>query len=1115
MKRSLFLALLVVLAAAGAPGPVAQEPAESRLLRFPAVHGNQVVFTYAGDLYTVSATGGVARRLTSDVGFEMFARFSPDGKWLAFTGQYDGNTEVYLMPSQGGVPKRLTWTATLGRDDVSDRMGPNNIVLGWKDASHVLFRSRRTEWNDFLGKLYLANVNGGPIEELPLPRGGFGSYSSDGTQLVYNRVFREFRTWKRYRGGMADDVWLYDFKTKATTNLTNNPALDIIPMWKGSRVYFTSDRDQPTRLNLYSYDLGTKHTRKLTDFTEYDIKFPSLGDNAIVFENGGYIYRFDLAAEKAVKVPVTIAEDFDSGRAEQVDVSRSVTNYEIAPDGSRALFGARGDVFTVPAKHGPTRNLTRTPGVHERDSKWSPDGQWISYISDRTGEDEIWIVPQNGQGAAVQLTSRGDAYKFSPAWSPDSRKIAWSDRKQRLHVVDVDSKAMTLVTESPAGRINDYAWSPDSRWLAYVKPEDENMGRIHLFSLESKQTTAATDGWFAVSQPTFSADGKLLFFVSARTFNPSYGQTEFQHVYSDMSKIYLVALAKDAKSPVAPRSDEVKIKDEKKAEGVGRAADEAQAPKAEGGGRKAEAPADPQKKDEPKKDAAPAVRVDVDGLIARIAVLPVAAANYRSLVSVGNRLYYGRSGAREAAALYVFDFDKGAETQVVAGGTGYEISADGKKMLVSSTGRYAIVDTPTNRTELKDFLDLSDLKVTVDRRAEWRQMFDESWRQMRDFFYAPNMHGVDWPAMKVKYAPLLEHVNHRADLTYVIGELIGELNAGHTYVGGGDMPRPARIPMGLLGARLERDPKTKFFRITRILKGQNWDAALRSPLSDIGVDVKEGDFIVAVDGRSTAELTDIWEALAGKANDQVALRVNDSPSLQGARETVVVPTEDERALYYYNWVQGNIEKVSKATNGRVGYLHVPDMGVPGLNEFAKYFYPQTAKEALVVDVRSNGGGNVSPMIIERLRRELVLVDIARNGTPQTNPGAMVVGPKVLLADEFSASDGDLVTWRFKTYKMGPVIGKRTWGGVVGIAGTLPLLDGGFLNKPEFSRYDVAGKAWVIEGVGVEPDIVVDNDPAKEYAGEDQQLDRAIAEILELLKKQPGTLKGIPPYPVKK
>jgi tricorn protease len=394
-------------------------------------------------------------------------------------------------------------------------------------------------------------------------------------------------------------------------------------------------------------------------------------------------------------------------------------------------------------------------------------------------------------------------------------------------------------------------------------------------------------------------------------------------------------------------------------------------------------------------------------------------------------------------------------------------------------------------------------------------MFHESWRQMRDFFYAPNMHGVDWPAMRRTYEALLPHVNHRADLTYVIGEMISELNVGHAYVGGGDLPRLERIPMGLLGARLERDPQSKFFRITKIFRGQNWDPALRSPLTEIGVDAKAGDYILEVDGRSTAAMSDIWEALAGKAGKQVSLRLSASPVAQGSRETVVVPVEDERGLYYYDWVQTNLEKVAKASGGRVGYVHIPDMGVPGLNEFAKYFYPQTDKDALVVDVRSNGGGNVSPMIIERLRRELVLVDIVRNGTPATNPGAMILGPKVLLADEFSASDGDLVTYRFKTYKMGPVIGKRTWGGVVGIRGALPMLDGGVLNRPEFSRYDVAGKTWAIEGVGVEPDIVVDNDPAREYAGEDQQLDRSIEVILDLLKKNPVTLAPPPPLPVKK
>jgi tricorn protease len=583
-----------------------------------------------------------------------------------------------------------------------------------------------------------------------------------------------------------------------------------------------------------------------------------------------------------------------------------------------------------------------------------------------------------------------------------------------------------------------------------------------------------------------------------------------------MSRIYFVTLAKDTKSPLAPRSDEVKIKEEPKpaepgptkaAEGKKDEATLAAEAKAKMGEPKGEP-----KKEEPKAPAG--TRVDLEGIVSRIAVVPTPPANYRALRSVGNRLYYGRASSRDAAALYVYDFDKQAETQLGTG-TGYEISFDGKKMLVAAGGRYAIIDTPVTRFELREYLDLSDLKVTVDRHAEWKQIFDESWRQMRDFFYAPNLHGLDWPAVKAKYAPLVSHVNHRADLTYVIGEMIGELNTGHTYVGGGDLPRLTRIPMGLLGARLERDPVTKFFKIVKILKGQNWDPALRSPLTEIGVTAREGDYIVAVDGRSAAELADIWEALAGKANKQVTLKVNATPSLQGARDTVVVPCEDERGLHYYGWVQGNIEKVTKATGGRAGYIHVPDMGVPGLNEFAKYFYPQTNKEALIVDVRSNGGGNVSPMIIERLRRELVLVDIARNGTPQTNPGAMIVGPKVLLADEFSASDGDLVTWRFKAHKVGPVIGKRTWGGVVGISGTLPFLDGGVLNKPEFSRYDVAGQAWVIEGVGVEPDIFVDNDPAKEYAGEDQQLDRAIAVIQEQLKKQPGTLAPIPPFPIKK
>jgi tricorn protease len=1110
MKRlALLIVIALVIAGPSTVGLHGQDPAapEARLLRFPAIHGDQIVFTYAGDLFGVSAAGGVARRLTSDIGFEMFARFSPDGKTLAFTGQYDGNTEVYVMPADGGVPRRLTFTATLGRDDVSDRMGPNNIVIGWKNAAQILFRSRRTEWNDFRGQLYLVSMTGGPIEEVPLPRGGFGTFSPDGKRFVYNRVFREFRTWKRYRGGQADEVWLHDFTTRTTTNLTNNPAQDIIPMWKGSKIYFASDRGEHGRMNLYSYDLTSKQTRTLTSFTEFDVKFPSLGDTAIVFENGGWIYKLDLATERAAKVPITILEDFDRGRSSIVDVSRSITNFEVAPDGSRALFGSRGDVFTVPAKSGPTRNLTTTPGVHERGSKWSPDGRWVSYISDVTGEDEIWIAPQDGRGAATQVTTGGSNYKYRPVWSPDSKKLMWSDRSQRLHVVDIATKVATPIAESPNLEITDYAWSPDSRWVAYSRPEPRGPDRVFLYSLESKQTVAATEAWYDSGSPAFSADGKLLFFVSARSFTPTYGQTEFQHIYTDMSRIYFVTLAKDAKSPFAPKSDEVKIKDE---------AQTAPAPPKAAEARGADAkPAETKAAEVKKAEPGPTVKVDADGLAARIGVIPTPPGNYRALTSVGNRLYYARAGTRESAALYVYDLEKQSETQIGAG-LGYEISADGKKMLVAQQGnRYAIIDTPTGKVELKDYLELSDLKVMLDRHAEWRQMFNESWRQMRDFFYAPNMHGVDWPAVRRTYEPLVAYVNHRADLTYIIGEMIGELNAGHAYVGGGDLPRPDRVPLGLLGARLERDPQSKYFRITKIFRGQNWDPTLRSPLTDIGVEAKAGDYIIEVDGRSTAAMTDIWEGFIGKAGKQVSLTLNGSPSAQGGRETVVVPLDDERGLYYFDWVQGNLEKVTKSTNGRVGYMHIPDMGVPGLNEFAKYFYPQTGKDAMIVDVRSNGGGNVSPMIIERLRREMVMIDISRNGTPQPDPGAEIIGPKVLLADEFSASDGDLVTYRFKAHKIGPVIGKRTWGGVVGIRGTLPLLDGGFLNRPEFSRYDASGRTWAIEGVGVEPDIVVDNDPAREYAGDDQQLDKAIEVILDLLKKHPVSLPPPPPLPVKK
>ncbi len=1059
-----------------------------------AIYGNQIVFTYAGDLYTVNALGGTARKLTNHEGFEMFARFAPDGKSIAFTGQYDGNTEVYLMPSQGGVPERLSFTPTLARDDVSDRMGPNNIVMTWSpDGKRIVFRSRMRSFNGFNGQLYSISPQGAALTELPLPRAGFCAFSPDGAHLAFNRVFREFRTWKRYRGGMADDIWVYDFQTKETVNITEHPAQDIIPMWKGDKIFFLSDRDENKRMNLFVYDRQSQRTMKLTDFQYFDIKFPSLGPQAIVFENGGYIYRFDIRSEAYKKVPVSLQEDLSGGRSALVSVSDKISNYEIAPDGKRALFGARGDVFTIPAKHGPTRNLTATPGSHERNAIWSPDGRLIAYISDVSGEDEIHVQAQDGIAPARALTAEAETYKYRLVWSPDSSKILWSDRRQRLRYVDLDTQAITEVAQSDQWEFREYAWSPDSQWIVYVKPERVSMSRICLYALESKQAHELTDGWYEASDPVFSSDGRFLFFVSSRDFNPLYSSTEWNHIYRDMSRIYLMTLAKSTPSPFQAQSDEVALSTD----------DEGPQPDS------SEASAE----DKQAADVEP-MHVDIDGIKDRIAVLPTEVSRYGNLKSVGDSLYYARDGTQDdKTQLLMYDLKQQKETELGAIG-GYEISADHKKMLVTSGGKYAIVDLPKAKIDMKETLDLSEMDMRLDRRAEWTQIFNECWRQMREFFYVPNLHGVDWAAMRERYAPLVAHVNHRADLTYIIGEMIGELNVGHTYVGGGEYAKPRRIPLGLLGAELERDAASGYYRIKRILRGQNWDKGIRSPLTEIGVDTNEGDYILAIDGRSCTEVNSIYELLINKAGRQVTLTLNDRPQTEGSRNVTVVPTGSQAQLYYFDWVQSNIQKVATATDNRVGYIHIPDMGRHGLNEFVKHFYPQIRRKALIIDVRGNGGGNVSPMLIERLRREIVMITIARNAAPGPNPGGAIYGPMVCLADEFSASDGDLFTYRFKQHRLGQVVGKRTWGGVVGIRGSLPLLDGGSLNKPEFSRYDVAGQEWIIEGHGVEPDIYVDNDPAQEYAGIDQQLNRAIQVIMEELESKEETIAPVPPYPVR-
>ncbi len=1080
----------------------------TKLLRFPATNGEQIVFSYAGQLYTVPTAGGTAHRLTNTPGYAVFPRFSADGTQLAFTAQYDGNTEVYVMPATGGEPRRLTISATLGRDDVADRMGPNNIVMTWRHtAPEIGFRSRAIEFNSFNGQLYTVGLDGDIPARLPVPRGGFFTYSPDDTKIAFNRIFREFRTWKQYRGGMADDVWTLDLATGALEQLTTDPAQDLFPMWASdNHVYFVSERTP--RANLFSIDLATREVKQLTDFTEFDVKFPSLGPDAIVFENGGELWRFDLATQTAAIVPVHVVDDRTDTRPSFQSVADFVDSVTPAPDGARVTVVARGDVFTVPAQHGPTRNLTRTPGVHERDAVWSPDGKWVAYLSDASGEFELHLRAQDGSGEEQQLTSDASAYAFAPTWSPDSKKLLWADRSQRLRVLDVASREVTDIATNPDWPISSYTWAPDSNWIAWVRLNSLNyFGQVVLHNFATGEAIVATDSWYSAGEPAFSADGKWLLFASGRDFNPIYSDVEWNYAYMDLQRVYLVALAKDTPSVLAPRSDEVDTSasdDESEKEGD----------------------------DEAAEDAEITVTVDADGLFDRVIALPIVPSNYSRLHLIEGNVYYhrqpgsattgggggegfgGDSGRQPVIARYNLE-DR--EETVLTPAQDFAVTADQKHLLITTAdGDYAIAPlSPKGKFELKpdQTLDLSGLKARVDPRAEWMQIFDESWRQMRDFFYDANMHGVDWPAMRDKYGALVPSVATRNDLTYLIGEMIGELHIGHAYVGGGDRDEAPRIPLGLLGATVSRDAASKAYRIDHILPGANWHSHTRSPLTEIGVNVSEGDFILAIDGQPVADMTNLFEALIGKAGVQVKLTVNDEPTTEGARDVTIVPIADEADLYYEQWVANNIAHVTERTDGRVGYLHIPDMGPQGLNAFVRRFYPQLSKEALIIDVRGNGGGNVSPMIIERLSREIAMLELRRGGTPRPDPGYAITGPKVMLMDEFSASDGDLVNYRFRQTGLGKLIGKRSWGGVVGIWGSLPFIDGGELYKPESGPFAADGSEWIIEGRGVTPDIIVDNDPWREFHGEDQQLNRGIDEVLAELAQAPPPAPT-PPHPDK-
>src|ERR1700730_17287964 len=1049
--------LLLLLLAFAATGS-SQEMPEGRMMRFPDICKDKIVFMYGGDLWLASSSGGEARRITSDAGRELFPKFSPDGKWIAFTGQYDGNFNVYVMPAEGGQPRQLTFYQGAAAP-LSDRMGIHNEVVTWfPDSKRILFLSRRDASNGWPKRPFSVSIDGGLPEPLPVSEGGLGSFSSDGTKIAYNPIFRNFRTWKRYTGGLAQAITIYDLKNNTVEDVPQTEWTASFPMWHGNIIYFSSDRGPDHRLNLYTYDLSSKQVEQLTHFTDFDVMWPSLGPDSIVFENGGYLYTFDLESKQPRKLTVYLPGDRDQIMKHWTSVAKNITDFDISPEGKRAVFGPRGDVFTVPAKEGSIRNLTRTPGIREKSVGWSPDGRWIVYVSDRSSEDELYIAPQDGMGKEQQVTNGYKGFKYAPAWSPDSKKLAWSDKDCRLWYVDVNDKKQIAIDQGKYGEILNYSWSPDSKCLAYDKNAENGYSIVHLYSLADSKITPVTTSMTNSFSPVFDPDGKYLYFLSDRDFNEVIGNGDFEFSNPKTTRIYVVTLRADEPSPFQPLSDETQIKKEENKDELlippgqeqGKSAGKAEAK----GKKKNEAPkeaqeaekndkdkSDKNKKDE--KEKPKAFRIDLEGIAARIVALPIEPAVINTYLASKGFIFYstkpiqGLSGPipGEAPAIHVYDLKERKDKVLIDGVQRFALAFDGSKLLYEAEGgrdghTYGIIDAkPDGPKKVGDgALNLGGMRVELDPTAEWKQMFNEVWRQERDYFYAAAMNGVDWEKMRDKYAQLLPSVSDRYTLTYIMGEMIGELSNSHTYVGGGDYPDLHPVNVGLLGVDFESDQAAGKYRFKKIYAGENWDQQTRSPLTEPGVTVKEGDYLIAVNGRPLRTPQNPYELFVNTVNENVTLTINSKPSEEGAHTVQVKPIADENSLRELSWVESNRKKVDAASNGRIGYVYLPDMGGPGLNEFVKQYFPQIRKEGMIIDVRYNGGGFVDQLIFGRLRRVLAGMGSNRNWESGTVPPVVFNGAMACVTNHYAASDGDIFSYYFKYYKLGPLIGERTWGG---------------------------------------------------------------------------------------
>jgi tricorn protease len=1060
-------------------------PGEARLLRFPDIHGNRIAFVYAGDIWLVDAGGGEARRLTSGPGLELFPKFSPDGRSIAFTGEYGGNRQVYVISVDGGTPRQLTFHNDIGTLPL--RGGFDNQVLGWTpDGKDVVFRSNRVAWSDRNGRPFLVAATGGMERAMPIPETGNGTFSPDGTKFVYTPLQSEFRGWKRHRGGRTQDIWIYDLKANTAERIIKDPSTDNQPMWVGDKIYFTSDREHT--LNLYVYDLGSKQVRKLTSHDTYDVLWPSAGSGKIVYENGGYLYLFDDASGKSARVPIRVGSDLPETIPYVKNVSTEIEASGISPTGKRALFTARGHVLTVPAEKGEIVELAGAPGVRAMNAVWSPDGRSVAYLSDRSGEYEFYVRDAAGAAPERQVSSGGDIWRFPPVWSRDSRKLAFADRRQRLRWIDVATGKVTDVDHAGYSEITNYSWSPDGRYIVFSKLSSANLSTIWLYSLDSGKVAQLSGDLAGEAEPVFDPDGRYLYFLSNRDYNLTFGGYEVSYLYTNPTRIYVALLAKDGPALFVPSSDDEP---------------------ATGDSTPAAKPGEGAAAASPSASHAPAhVRIDVAGFEDRVRTLPAAAATYSNLQASAQAVFY-LAGTPPAAQLKMYDLKDQKESQVMEGVADYKLSADGKKLLVKHGDSWAIVDAKPGQKAADGHLKLDHLQVEVHPREEWRQMYTDAWRIMRDWFYDPAMHGLDWPAMRDRYGALLPYVACRTDLDFLLEELGAEISAGHVYVTRGDETGVPRVESGLLGAEVEAD--SGVFRITRIFPGENWHDDTRSPLTEPGVHVNQGDYILAVDGQPTRGVDNFYRLLLDKADRVVSLRVGPDPGGAGAHDEKVRPVKSEQMLRYIAWVKANREWVDQASGGRIGYIHMPDTAVAGTRELFKYFYPQASKQALIVDDRYNGGGFIPDHMVALLSRPLLNYWVRRGVAPVTTPAYVNTGPKACLINGTAGSGGDAFPYYFRKLGLGPLIGTKTWGGLIGLTGNPSLVDGGNLSTPQFRFLDTEGH-WGIENVGVPPDIEVVDRPDEIAKGHDPSLERAVAYLLDQLQKHPPVAVQVPPIP---